>query len=104
MVFKKIKPRLGFIFSIPVLVCASLGSFLTQFVVPKNVLLDYLEYPSVSKISIQNIAMQWSAIIQEIKSLNNYKIGMVLALFYFFIIAILMNSFFIYFYTDEYSD
>ncbi len=94
VIFKKIKPRLGFIFSLPVIVGANLGGFLAKFVVSKNILLDYLDYPSLSKISIKTIVIQWFAFIQLIKSLNNYKIEVVLALFYFLISTLLIVSFF----------
>lgn len=93
--FKRIKFHLALIFSSFVIIFASLGASLTKYLVPKDILLDYLAHPSITKISVKSIIIQLHAVWKLTANINNREIEVVMCIFYLLIFSILILS-----YTD----
>jgi hypothetical protein len=71
------------------------GALLTKYLVPKNVLLDYLSHPSLMKLSFGTLNLQLMALIHEIKNSSNYLIRIIFSIFYLNLIFILGTNLFI---------
>ncbi len=89
---KRIKFHLAMIFSSPVVLCAILGGAITKFLVPKDILLDYLAHSSITKITFKGLIIQLFAVVKVIENINNHEVEMILGIFYFLILSILMIS------------
>lgn len=90
---KKIKFNLFFIYSSPLIICAALGGFLAKFLVPKDILLDYLAHPLITKVSISGVISQFFALIKVIKNINNHETECILGIFYFSLLSLVMINF-----------
>lgn len=90
---KRIKFHLALIFSSFTIIFASLGAFLTKYLVPKDILLDYLAQPAITKISATGIIVQLHAILQIVKNINNHQVEVIIGFFYLLIIFILMMNY-----------
>lgn len=91
---KRIKFRFALIFSSVVVIFASIGASITKYLVPKDILLDYLAHPAITKISFESIIVQLDAVVQVVENIKNHEIEVIISLFYFLIISILIIDYF----------
>lgn len=91
---EKIKFHFALFFSSIVVIFASLGASITKYLVPKDILLDYLAQPAIKKISVKGIIVQLHQLLKLLENINNHEVEIIMGVFYFFIICILIMNYF----------
>ncbi len=69
---------------------AILGGFLTKYFVPKDILFNYLQHPSVLDITYKKTIIQLITVIKMIKNINNFGIQSIMGIFYASVFSILI--------------
>lgn len=92
---KEIKLSSYLLLSSIVIFPAISGALLTKYLMPKDILANYLSHPSLMKVSFSTLNLQLVALIHVVKNSSNYLIKIIFSIFYLNLIFILGANLFI---------